>query len=166
MGSGGGNVGSGDLCAEDPTSRAGRTHARICFLAERSARTWHEEEEEEEALHGGGTGFMCEWLGWHRLTTPFSRSPASVRHPPARWSRRFPREQSFAYLLNAPSIFPSPVRNSYTSAREHACNFVFRNASESLGTRKRIHPSFACDANIVGTNFVNRTKPWEKHGRD
>ena len=38
--------------------------------------------------------------------------------------RRFPRERSFgpAYLLNASSIFPSPVRNSYTSAREHACN--------------------------------------------
>lgn len=58
--------------------------------------------------------------------------------------RRFPRERSFgpAYLLNASSIFPSPVRNSYTSAREHACNLP--------RFRKRVRkPDMSCQWELI-----------------
>lgn len=83
--------------------------------------------------------------------------------------RRFPRERSFgpAYLLNASSIFPSPVRNSYTSAREHACNLP--------RFRKRVRkPDVSCQWELIrhsrGISYescVNNTKRrGKKGGRD
>lgn len=79
--------------------------------------------------------------------------------------RRFPRERSFgpAYLLNASSIFPSPVRNSYTSAREHACNLPrFRKRVRkpgrvvSVGTHSRGISYESC------VNKTTRKKRWAR----
>lgn len=80
----------------------------------------------------------------------FSFTPPPPPPPRSRgWSRRFPREQSFdpAYLLAASSIFPSPVRNSYTSAREHACNLP--------RFQKRVRkPARVVSAGLEGNSFV------------
>lgn len=126
-------------------------------------------EEEEEASHGGGIGFMCELASTDHPFFSFEL-PFHLLLPLALAAdRRFPRERSFgpAYLLNASSIFPSPVRNSYTSAREHACNLP--------RFRKRVRkPDVSCQWELIrhsrGISYescVNNTKRrGKKDGRD
>lgn len=122
MGSGG-NVGRA-IYARDLSRDKSRGEYIRAHMFPRWRNTLAHEEKEEEASHGGGIGFMCELASTDHPFFSFEL-PFHLLLPLALAAdRRFPRERSFgpAYLLNASSIFPSPVRNSYTSAREHACN--------------------------------------------
>lgn len=157
------------------TSRAESTYARICLPAERTR------EEEEEASHGGGTGFMCELAStdhpFFSFELPFHLHLLLLLLFAA--DRAVFRASNLSAPLissNASSIFPSPVRNSYTSAREHACNLPrfqkrvripARVVSAPGWARTRKGNSFVIPVEYSYESCVNNTKRRERRdGRD
>lgn len=134
----------------------------------RRRRRHHTEEEQD----------LC--VSWHRLTTPFSRSSflLLLLLAPAADRAVFRASNLSAPLIssNASSIFPSPVRNSYTSAREHACNLPrfqkrvripARVVSAPGWARTRKGNSFVIPVEYSYESCVNNTKRRERRdGRD
>lgn len=89
---------------------------------------------------------MCEWLGWHRLTTPFSRSPLLLLLALAADRAVFRASNLSTPLISSPRL-PFFLRNSYTSAREHACNLA--------RFQKRVRkPARVVSAGLEGNSFV------------
>lgn len=110
---------------------------------------------------------MCELASTDHPFFSFELPFHLLLHLALAADRRFPRERSFgpAYLLNASFIFPSPVRNSYTSAREHACNLP--------RFRKRVRkPDVSCQWELIRhsrgisyescVNKTTRKKRWAR----
>lgn len=95
---------------------------------------------------------MCEWLGWHRLTTPFSRSPLLLLLLLALAADRavFRASNLSTPLISSPRL-PFFLRPSAIRTRQRgntrAIYPVFKNASENPHVScqrawKGIHSSF------------------------